>query len=100
MSGYVPPCFPFVLGTGKVVERFISFDVPVLSCVFGYGNKLLSWPNTNLTVSFMCCWRGAIVIDQLAFVLAAITRLTSVNRPLTSHSSFPVVFSKIIMQVR
>ena len=58
MSGYVPPCFPFVLGTGQVVERFISFDVPVLSHVFGYGNKLLTWPKTNLTVSFMFSLAG------------------------------------------
>ena len=43
------PVFLFVLGTGKVTERFISFDVPVLSRVFGCGNKLLSWPKTN------CC---------------------------------------------
>ena len=30
--------------------RFISFDVPVLSRVFGCGNKLLSWPKTNCVV--------------------------------------------------
>ena len=45
-----PPCFLFVLGTGKVSERFISFDVPVLSRVFGCGNKLFSWPKTNCVV--------------------------------------------------